>query len=238
MDFLDPASPVHQQKLLERAIYLDRWDGPLNRAQRVLDLGGGIGRFVDPCVERGCEIVVVDADEESIRCGKRRYRGLPGVDFLCARAEALPDLGTFDLVIACELLNYVDHPAAVVGQIRKSLRPGGTFLASVEAQYGWAMALDAPAGQLEALLGDGIVSVEGDRWVRTFTPESIRALLADFSVTDLAYTHFVLSGPFEVVAGELELHALLAAEARLRAHPVLGQLGRALTLTARAPASP
>ena len=232
MDFLDPASPVHQQKLLERAIYLDRWASTLDGARRVLDLGGGIGRFVGPCLERGSEVVVVDADPESIRCGERRFGECSGVRFVCARAEELPELGQFDLVIACEVLNYVDDPARVVAEIHKRLVPSGKLLASVEAQFGWAMALDAPPGVLPALLGDGVVHVPGDRWVRTFTPEAIRALLADFSITELVYTHFIPSGPFEAVAGDLPTPEVLALEAQLRAHPVLGQLGRALTLIA------
>lgn len=236
MDFLDERSPVWALKRQELAIYLDRWQSIFRPGARVLDLGGGIGRFVPPCIEFGCNVVLVDADPDSLACATRHFAELSDrIVLVHARAENLPDLGQFDVVIACELLNYVDSPEAVVRGIEQRLRPGGYVLASVEAQFGWALAVDAPPDQLGALLDDGVVHVEGDRWVRTYSPERLQTLFSGFEIEDLVYTHFTLSGPFERVAGEINLNTLLANEARLRAHPVLGRLGRALTLTARRP---
>ena len=46
MDFLDPNSPTeHDDKMLERALYLEYWGEILHNAKRVLDVGGGVGRL-------------------------------------------------------------------------------------------------------------------------------------------------------------------------------------------------
>lgn len=234
MDFLVPTSPVHQLKVLERSLYLAHWGALVPPGSRVLDLGGGIGRFATWCLDRGCTVDLVDPDPQALAAAARH--GAAHTDRLRlhqARAEDLPELEPVDVVIACELLCYVDDPARVLAHARRALRPGGVLLASVEARYGWAMAVDAPAGFVDAVLGDGVVAVPRDRFVRTYTREGFRALLSGWVVEQLEMSHFVLSGPFEVVAGEVDLPRLLELESRFRAHPVLGELGRAIVAVAR-----
>jgi hypothetical protein len=76
--------------------------------------------------------------------------------------------------------------------------------------------------------------VPGDRFVRTFDEPRLRELFAAWEIVELVPTHYVLSGPLEGCAGALEFPALLDAEARIRAHPVLGRLNRAWMGVARA----
>lgn len=235
MDFLDPESPVHRKKRLERDLYLAWWGTELRPGARVLDLGGGIGRFTQHCLDLGCEVELVDPDLRSLRCALRHAAGRRGrLDVHWTTGERLPDLAPVDVVIASELLNYVEDPARVVANVRRVLKPGGAFLFSVEARWGWAMAVDAVAGTLPAWFeAAGIVHRAGDLWVRTYTREAIAALLTGWSVERLVPTHYVMSGPFEQVAGPLDLPGLLDAESRLREHPIAGPLNRAWTGIAR-----
>ena len=53
MDFLAKDSPMYAQKRAERALYLQRWEPLVPRGSRILDLGGGIGRFTQWCLDRG-----------------------------------------------------------------------------------------------------------------------------------------------------------------------------------------
>ena len=144
-----------------------------------------------------------------------------------------------DVALAVEVLCYVEDPAAVLRGIIETLRPGGVLLCSVEARWGWAMGADVYEGTIEAFLGDGVVHVPGDRWVRTFTGESLQALLegAGFVVEDLHPSHYAFSGPFESCAGPLDAEEALALEARLREHPVARSLNRAWMAVARKPAT-
>lgn len=228
MDFLAEDSPMYAQKRLERSLYLRRWDEHVPAGARVLDVGGGIGRFTTWCLDRGCDVELVDPDLRSLRRAVAHAAGRPGrLDVHWATGETLPDLGTFDVVIAAEVLNYVEDPAAVLDRVRRALLPGGPLLFSVEARWGWALAYDAPPRTLDALLGDGVVHVPGDKWVRTFDRDALVATLAGWTVERLDPTHYIPSGPLESAAGPLFPDEVERWEARLREHPVTAPLNRA-----------
>lgn len=234
MDWLDPASPIHRSKLLERAMYLDRWEAHVPPGCRVLDLGGNIGRFTQWCLDRGCEVELVDPDLRALRRAVAHASGRPGrLDVHWSTGERLPELAPVDVVIAAEVLCYVEDPAQVLANLRRVLRPGGVLLCSVEARYGWALAYDVPARALDALLGDGILHVPGDRWVRTLDEAGFRTLLEGWSLEECLPTHYIASGPLDDAAGELSLHAVLAYEARLRANPVTRAWNRCWMAVAR-----
>lgn len=234
MDFLDPSAPNHHDKLVERAIYLERWAPWLPGGGRVLDLGGGVGRFTTWLLERGGEVELVDPDLRSLwRAVSASVGGAGRLDVHWSTGEHLPELAAVDVVIACEVLCYVEEPTRVLERVRRALRPGGVLLGSVEARWGWAMAADVHEGSIEAFFGDGTVHVPGDRWVRTFTEDGLRALLIDWEILELWPTHYALSGPFELATGERSVEDALALEARLRAHPVSGPLNRAWAFVAR-----
>ena len=227
MAFLEPESPLHRDKLIERALYLRQWSPHLPPGCRVLDVGGGIGRFTQWLLERGCTVELVDPDLRSLWRAVNSAVNLPGsLDVHWTTGECLPDLAPVDVVIACEVLCYVEDPARVLRNLLRVLRPGGMLLLSVEARWGWAMAADAQPGTISGFFS-GIVHVPGDVWVRTYTEDDVRALLAPLTLVELQPSHYALSGPFELASGPLPLHAALALEDRLRAHPVSRPLNRA-----------
>lgn len=239
MDFLDPDSPAHALKRVERELYEHHWAGLLPEVgTRVLDLGGGIGRFTSASLDRGASVELVDPDPTSLRVALDHAIGRAGaLDLHRATGEELPPLALapFDVAFLVEVLNYVEDPRRVLAEVARVLRPGGVVLGSVEARWGWAASLDAEAGTLPALWGDGVVHVPGDRWVHTWDAAELRALLAGWEILRLVPTHYVVSGPFEVAAGSLALTDVLDAEARLRAHPVAGPWNRAWTFALRRP---
>ena len=147
--------------------------------------------------------------------------------------ECLPDLAAVDVVIAAEVLCYAEHPERVCDNIHRVLKPGGYLLCSVEARWGWAMGPDVAEGTIGGFFGDGIVHRPNDQWVRTYTEQALRDLLARFEIREMLPTHYCLAGPFENATGPLDLEAALALESRLRQHPVSGPLNRAWTVVAR-----
>ncbi len=236
MDFLTPESPAFSHKMAERALMLRSWGGVLEGRRSVIDLGGGIGRFAMPCLDAGAVVHLVDADPRSLACAQRHAAGRPGrLSVWEADAACLPaELPHCEAAIAAELLCYVADPAAVLAALRSRLTPGSPLCFSVEARWGWALAVDAPVGQLPALFGDGLVHVPGDRFVRTYDETDVRALFADWELERLEPTHFVFGGPLQQVAGEVDEHELARWEQAARAHPVFGRLNRAWTGVARA----
>jgi SAM-dependent methyltransferase len=236
MDYLQPGSPAFSHKRAERDLVMRAWGGVLADRGCVLDIGGGIGRFAMPCLDAGATVHLVDADAEALACAQRHAVGRPGrLQTWVADAAQLPAaLPRADAAILSELLCYVADPAAVLEGLRPRLLPGAPLCFSVEARWGWAMAVDAPPGQLGALLGDGVVHVPGDRFVRTYEEADVRALFAGWTLERLVPTHFVFGGPLQQVAGELDEAELQRWEERAAAHPVLGRLNRAWTGVARA----
>lgn len=237
MEFLDPSSPAFHTKQVERAMYVRQWEDWLQPGQRVLDLGGGVGRFAVWLMEQGCSVELVDPDLRSlwraVRSGGQADQG--ALDVHWATGARLPALAPVELAIAVEVLCYVPDPAAVVAEVARVLAPGGHLLCSVEADFGWAMAADAAPGSLGALFrDDGVVHVQGDRWVQTYSAERLRRLLEpQFEVLALVPTHYALSGPFEQAAGPLTIDEALALEDRLASNPRTQHLHRAWAAVAR-----
>lgn len=238
MDFLDPESPAWALKTAERDLYLWWWQEWLD-AERVLDIGCGIGRFVTPMLDRGATVIGVDGDLDSLRRCAWHSAGRPGaLDLHWSSVSALPEIAPVDLVIACEVLCYVPDVKAALAELVARLRIGGALLISVEARYGWAAAADAPQDTVHCCLEDdwdGVIDLPGDRWVQTYSRQQLHDVLteAGLDVRLIQPTHYITDGPLEKVAPEeLGLSDLLRWEEHLREHPVYGQLNRAWTAIA------
>lgn len=237
MDWLDLRSPVRELKLQERELYLHHWGPWLEGARRVLDVGCGIGRFTLPLLDRGATVWGVDADLQSLQRCAWRAVGRPGaLDLHWSSVHALPPVEV-DVVIACEVHCYAPDLEGALAAAVARLAPGGVLLLALEGRWGWACAPDAPAGALgQALVGDGELDLEGDRYVRTLEGPEVEALVADLGLELelLLPTHYVLDGPLEAVAGGVPpLEVLLDVEEACRVHPVWAPLNRIWTAVAR-----
>lgn len=246
IDTMDPTSPVHDKKMLERALTLHHWSalgGLPQDAGAVLDVGCGVGRFASWFLGRGHDVCLVDGDLRSLQRAVWHAVGGEGrLDAYWTTAEALPDAPAgfpdgFDVVVLAEILNYVERPAEVLAGVRRQLKPGGRVLFSLEARYGWAMSTDVVAGMGEAFFG-GPAYRGGDRHVTCYDGLGVRTLFEGWNLRFVP-THWVLSGPFEAVVGTDLAHGagrdegraalpeLLAWEQRFAAHPVSAPLHRA-----------
>jgi len=239
MDFLDEHSPVHALKKAERDLYLHAWSDALG-AERVMDLGCGIGRLTQPFLDRDATVWAVDGDLMSLRRLVWHAAGRAGrLQVSWSSVHHLPDVHDLDAIIAAEVLCYVPEAQRVLDQLAQRLRPGGHLLISWEAPYGWAASEDAPAEALElALRGEGVLDLPGDRWVRTVSDTTLTRMLeqAGLQVDAVTATHYTTDGPLErVLTSDLSLEDLLELEARCRAHPVWAPLNRIWTAQARRP---
>lgn len=116
---------------------------------RVLDIGCGRGWLLYQLARRGWTAVGTELTEES----GRYARDVLGLD---VRSGDLIDMRlpaeSFDLVILWHVLEHIPDPAALLAEIARMLRPGGTLLAAVpnfgspEARRGKALwfHLDVP----------------------------------------------------------------------------------------------
>jgi SAM-dependent methyltransferase len=141
----------------------------------VLDLGCRDGALTREYAA-GNEVVGVDADRDALAAAAKL-----GIETHWADLdESLPfSDASFDVVVAGELLEHLRDPRGIVGEVRRVLRPGGTFVASVPNAY-------RLKNRLRFLLGR---KPEDDpTHLQMFAPDDVRALLAGFDEPRL---HFI-----------------------------------------------
>ena len=106
---------------------------------RVLDVGAGGGRHSLEALARGADVVAVDLDPAQSGGAREALTGLSGhlpagSRFLCLAGDALrlpfAD-GTFDCVIASEVLEHIRDDACAIAELARVLRPGGSLGVSV-----------------------------------------------------------------------------------------------------------
>ena len=157
----------------ERAELFRRYVGGPGR--RVLDLGCRYGAVTRHYLE-GNSVVGIDVDREALAEAEKL-----GIETHWADLDQpleFPE-ASFDVVVAGELLEHLRHPQQVVAEIRRVLRPGGTFVGSVPNAY-------RLKGRLLFLFGR---PPENDpTHLQMFSGADVRALLTGFEDT---HVHFV-----------------------------------------------
>jgi len=139
-------------------------DAPIRTA---LELGAGTGKATRLLVQHGIPVTASDPDEEMLQ---QLAATLPGTATVTASLEELPDLGSFDLVLAAASLHWTE-PEGRWDRIAGLLHPGGVFAnfggapyladpaleqAMEDAQRPWLVD-DSPAGPVES-------TEDGMRW--------------------------------------------------------------------------
>lgn len=145
--------------------YIDRYVEP---GMRVLDVGGGPGRYSIHLAERGCEVTLVDLSAGNIEFARAeaRKRGLR-LRAMQGDACALGELasGAFDAVLLMGPLYHLQSRAEreqAVAQAYASLRDGGYIFASNINTYAGVMYYlqHDPALILEASERDYLAAIE------------------------------------------------------------------------------
>jgi 2-polyprenyl-3-methyl-5-hydroxy-6-metoxy-1,4-benzoquinol methylase len=107
--------------------------------RRVLDVGCGYGGTLIAFAEQGANAVGVEIDEERARVGKKRLKDL-GIsadyreDDICAKGIE-ERLGTFDVIVAQDVLEHVLDLRETIRKLSVLLRPGGVIYVQVGNKY-------------------------------------------------------------------------------------------------------
>jgi SAM-dependent methyltransferase len=146
-------------------------DGP---GKRVLDLGCRYGALTRSYLD-GNDVFGVDVDRHALAVARRR-----GITTLWADVEQPLPFGdcAFDVVVAGELLEHVRDPSALLAEIARALRPGGTLVGSVPNAF-------RLKNRLRFLFG--IDPEDNPTHLHRFSPLALTRLLAGYDGPELRF---------------------------------------------------
>ena len=162
-----------------------------------LDLGCGPGATAIRLARLGIHVTLLDSSPAMLNIAKRAAREAGVTDKVVLQhgdAAQLADLfhtRSFDVILCHNILEYCDDPSAVLRGAVRALRDSSAILSIlVRNQAGEVFKAAIQAGDLAAAengLGAewGQESLYGGR-VRLFTPDSLRAIVAEASLAAIA----------------------------------------------------
>ena len=94
--------------------------------ERILDLGCGDGVLTEKIVAAGATVVAVDGAPDMVAAARAR-----GLDARVMAGQNLTFDREFDAVFSNAALHWIRPPEAVLAGVRRSLKPGGRFVAEM-----------------------------------------------------------------------------------------------------------
>lgn len=171
------------------ALHLERM-ASTHSPLRVLDVGCGNGYVLSRYARHGAEVYGVDLTRAARELTARRFE-IEGraCELRETDGDTLPfDDQTFDIVCSMGVLHHVEDPGPMMQEMFRVLRPGGRVIMMLYHTNSWKRRVVLPIKWLllsryrgrpfQELLNanDG----DGCPWVRTYTRDQARQLLADF----------------------------------------------------------
>jgi SAM-dependent methyltransferase len=148
---------------------------------RLMELGSGEGKVLRTLRRERPELTLIGCD----------VRDVPPTDaaFEFRRIEHFLPVGDgeLDAVVFADVLEHVEDPTRTVGELRRSLRPGGLLIGFVPLE---GEPLSAYAFY-RALLGRDLYR-QTKQHTQSFTLDGVRALLRDFELVEQRHAYHAL----------------------------------------------
>lgn len=143
-------------------------------ARDILDIGCAHGLFGKTLKDRqGCTVVGVEWDSELARVAGQRLDAVmnQGIEEVVDRG----DLGQYDCIVCGDVLEHLYNPWKIVSELKRHLKKGGRFVASVPNIANWGILYEMLKGRWDYV---PFTPLSGTH-VRFFTRETLRECFED-----------------------------------------------------------
>jgi len=134
MGFTKKKSTFYFIKKIQTKIYLTLIKKYINptRKLKILDFGGGIGRFIPFFINKDCHYDFVESCKTNIDFAFRNTNKNSKINFYWQTLESFKSNIKYDLILAPEIICYHKAPVLLIKQLRNLLTPTGIIFFSVE----------------------------------------------------------------------------------------------------------
>jgi len=162
-----------------------------------LDVGGGTGATAVRLAQLGIHVTLLDSSPAMLDIAQRAARGAAVTEKIvlkhgdAAHLENLFHVGSFDVILCHNILEYIDDPGAVLRGAARALRDSSAILSLlVRNQAGEVLKAAIQAGDLAGAENNltaewGQESLYGGR-ARLFTSDSLQTMLKAASLAAIA----------------------------------------------------
>ncbi len=167
---------------------------------RVLDCAAGTGEFSLAAAKRAASVLCTDQSQPMLDRARKKAakRGLTNISFAQRDVTALSDPdGSFDAVIAANVLHLLPEPETAVRELWRVTAPGGRLILPTYLQ---GKAGTAYGAMIKIYQGVGF------HYEHAFTPETYRTFLEGLALAPVLLE--VIPGGVPEGIGVLEKHAL------------------------------
>lgn len=181
------------------------------QAIEILEVGCGRGDIALPMAALGCKVTAIDLDSDELEVLKKRANeaGLEFAEIACRDALA-EDSGTYDIVVASEIIEHVASPERLLAQIVAHMQPDALLVITVPNGFGpWELSR-APRDRI--LRPSSFVPTMHDH-IQFFSRRHLLQLFSGAGLTVIDSS--VSDGPLSVPGNRFGLRWLQLADLRL-----------------------
>ncbi len=152
--------------------------------RRVFEIGCGTGDVAAALTGEGFEVVATDPSEDALRRARLKYPNLPLEDASVYDDQLAKRFGTWDAVVALEVVEHLYRPKLLGAAAYSLLAPGGLFVLSTPYHGYWKNLALALAGRYD----EHFMPLRDHGHIKFWSKATISQLLDDSGFRSIAVT--------------------------------------------------
>jgi len=160
--------------------------------KRVLELGCGTGDVAASLIEEGYDVVATDPSQDALRRARVKHPNLPLEDASVYDDRLVERFGTWDAVVALEVVEHLYRPKLLGAAAYSLLAPDGLFVLSTPYHGYWKNLALALAGRYD----DHFMPLRDHGHIKFWSKATISQLLESNGFRSIAITGVGRFRPF------------------------------------------